>query len=90
MLKGTTTISDNQNKQTSHFSTSQGGHTEKGGPHFQTPDQFNIVSEETCKRFNSELMRVMINKKMKKNVSFTEFMTGKSPKTNHDLLGFPV
>jgi hypothetical protein len=44
-----------------------------------------IVNEDTCKRYNSELMRVMINKKMRKSAYFSEFISGKNPKT--DIIG---
>ncbi len=47
------------------------------------------MDEKECKRFNMELMKSMIYKKAKKNVSYEEFMTGKTGKGSHDLLSAP-
>lgn len=45
------------------------------------PDMIHQVNESLCKRFNSQLMRAIVNKKMRKNhMSYYEFVTGKQPK----------
>ena len=36
------------------------------------------VCETECKRYNTKLMRLMINKKMRKSPTFSEFLLGKN------------
>lgn len=58
---------------------------------YTPPDEHHKVDVHSCEQFNSELMRVMINKKTKKGVPFFEFIKGKtSTKPSHDLLAVPV
>jgi hypothetical protein len=44
------------------------------------------VSEEHCKKFNNQLMRAIINKKMRKNPNYIEFMKEKDPNIKFDFI----
>jgi hypothetical protein len=47
------------------------------------------VNEDHCKKFNSQLMRAMINKKMRKNPTYVEFVQEKAPGTKLDFIKSP-
>jgi hypothetical protein len=44
------------------------------------------VSDEHCKKFNGQLMRAIINKKMRKNPNYIEFMKEKDPNIKFDII----
>ena len=44
----------------------------------------SVVSESECRQYNTRLMRVMINKKMRKSPTFSEFLLGKN---NSSIVG---
>jgi hypothetical protein len=44
------------------------------------------VSEEHCKKFNGQLMRAIVNKKMRKNPNYIEFMKEKDPNIKLDII----
>ena len=44
------------------------------------------VNDEHCKKFNGQLMRAIVNKKMRKNPSYAEFMKEKDPNVKLDYI----
>ena len=50
------------------------------GPKYSPPDIHHQVNDLNCKKFNSQLMRALINKKMRKNCTYSEFLAGKNTK----------
>jgi hypothetical protein len=56
------------------------------GPKYTPPDMNHKVDETICRGFNSKLMRAIINKKMRKNPSYMEFMADKIPRARMDLI----
>ena len=56
------------------------------GPKYTPPDMNHKVDETTCRAFNSKLMRAIINKKMRKNPNYMEFMADKIPRARMDLI----
>lgn len=50
------------------------------GPKYAPPDIHHQVNDVNCKKFNSQLMRALMNKKMRKNCTYSEFLSGKNTK----------
>ena len=56
------------------------------GPKYTPADMNHKVDETLCRAFNNKLMRAIINKKMRKNPTYVEFMSDKIPRARMDLI----